>query len=382
MKTRIIIVIFVIGICFVNTKARAQPYIDSLSGDAINGSMIAINGSGFDVKMSEEPYIWDDFEGGVHNTSIHSQFPAIPSNNRAWIGNFASGCEPVYSNTQKRDGSLLSAKLDLNVGGVCSGRMLMQTGIPLTAGNKVYFSTWMRFDWGTAGGNGNRQIKTWRIFKYGIPQFDRTYTYVSNLVENEGATYKSFMATLYDGNTDFNENLELALEDEKWIRFEAELQISSAPNMADGIIRLWVSRADFSEKIYKEIDRSNVISIPGNGEIWDSFWLGQWIGNATDPRNTILYYDDVYFDTTWQRVEIGDASTWSGCAHREIQIPSTWSDNQITFTLNQGSLSPCDTYYLYVVDTNGNVNSEGYPIYLATGTGEKPCPPQGLGIKK
>ncbi|MCD6288604.1 MAG: hypothetical protein J7M12_05765, partial [Candidatus Hydrogenedentes bacterium] len=57
----------------------------------------------------------------------------------------------------------------------------------------------------------------------------------------------------------------------------------------------------------------------------------------------------------------GNASTWSACTHREIQIPTAWSNDTITFTVNQGSF-PYGTAYLYVVDSTGAWNENGYPI--------------------
>ena len=91
--------------------------------------------------------------------------------------------------------------------------------------------------------------------------------------------------------------------------------------------------------------------------------------------NLDAYTDDVYIDKTRARVEVGNASTWSNCSHREIQIPSAWSVNSITFSFNQGSFNDGNTVYVYVVDANGNVNSNGYPIVIGGGGGPPPPPP-------
>jgi hypothetical protein len=48
------------------------------------------------------------------------------------------------------------------------------------------------------------------------------------------------------------------------------------------------------------------------------------------------------------------------CTHREIQIPSAWSDTSITITLNKGSFANFNSAYLYVIDADGNVNTNGY----------------------
>ncbi|MFA6198430.1 MAG: hypothetical protein WC734_04760 [Patescibacteria group bacterium] len=84
-------------------------------------------------------------------------------------------------------------------------------------------------------------------------------------------------------------------------------------------------------------------------------------------------YDDIYFDYTQARVEIGNTSTWDTNTHREIQIPhTTWNDDQIQFTVNQGTFTNGESAYLYVVDENGVVNTTGYPITFA---GANDCTP-------
>ncbi|GAH76879.1 unnamed protein product, partial [marine sediment metagenome] len=83
--------------------------------------------------------------------------------------------------------------------------------------------------------------------------------------------------------------------------------------------------------------------------------------------NSPLYWDEIYIDTTQSRVEIGNAATWSGCSHREVQIPSSWSSSSVSIDVNTGSFSN-GTAYLYVVDSSGAVNSSGYQITIGSAT--------------
>ena len=39
--------------------------------------------------------------------------------------------------------------------------------------------------------------------------------------------------------------------------------------------------------------------------------------------------------------------------HREIQIPTSWSDSRITVTLKAGSFPSLAGHYLYVIDERG-----------------------------
>jgi hypothetical protein len=92
--------------------------------------------------------------------------------------------------------------------------------------------------------------------------------------------------------------------------------------------------------------------------------------NYTATGTSDQYVDDVYIDDTWQRVEIGDNATYSSCTHREIQIPTAWSDTSITATLNQGSFENGSTGYVFVIDEDGNANETGKAITF----GEAPAP--------
>ena len=64
---------------------------------------------------------------------------------------------------------------------------------------------------------------------------------------------------------------------------------------------------------------------------------------------------------------IGDNSDFNNC-HKEIQIPTAWSNNSITINVNRGSFSDGKTVYLFVIDEDGGI-SNGYPISF---TGESP----------
>jgi hypothetical protein len=63
-----------------------------------------------------------------------------------------------------------------------------------------------------------------------------------------------------------------------------------------------------------------------------------------------------------------DLSTWDHrkgfWLYREIKVPSAWSDGSIKITVNQGSFQAGETAYLFVVDSDGNVNPTGFPIVI------------------
>ena len=73
-------------------------------------------------------------------------------------------------------------------------------------------------------------------------------------------------------------------------------------------------------------------------------------------------------------------ANFSNCTHKEIQIPSAWSDGSITIKVNQGSFVTGQDLYLFVVDTNG-IHSSGYLVKIGGGGNNlKPTPPSGLKV--
>lgn len=86
-----------------------------------------------------------------------------------------------------------------------------------------------------------------------------------------------------------------------------------------------------------------------------------------------LLFGELYVDNTLARVIIGDASTWAKVRHWEIQPATAWADGEITITLNQGSFVSSASAWLYIVNSDGLYNSQGYPLII--GSSVAPVPP-------
>ena len=72
--------------------------------------------------------------------------------------------------------------------------------------------------------------------------------------------------------------------------------------------------------------------------------------------------DDIYISTSQARVEICEAAQWASCRKKEIQYPTAWADGRISVRLNKGGRSSLSGAYLYVVDSTGAANANGYPL--------------------
>ncbi len=119
--------------------------------------------------------------------------------------------------------------------------------------------------------------------------------------------------------------------------------------------------------------------------IW-VIWHNYWGNSNTTPVIANWYIDDPYISIMngQARVELGNASTYETCTHREVQLPTAWSSTEITFNANYGSFDPAGTgltCWIYVVDNAGAV-SNGQAITLPPNQNRQ-CPlPSRNGKKK
>ena len=91
------------------------------------------------------------------------------------------------------------------------------------------------------------------------------------------------------------------------------------------------------------------------------------------------YYDDIYLDTTLQRVVLADKPVLSQATIIEPQIPTTWSDGSITATVNLGKFTQGQTAYLFVVDATGTPSATGQAV-VAGGNAFMPSAPSSVAV--
>jgi hypothetical protein len=99
------------------------------------------------------------------------------------------------------------------------------------------------------------------------------------------------------------------------------------------------------------------------------FRFGQVSGENYSGGSILL--SEVYVDNTQAHVFLSDKSTmpanWLATdmeSHDEVQVCSNWSNSSITCTLNQGTFIAGDDAYVYVVDADGDVNTQGFHITI------------------
>ena len=96
----------------------------------------------------------------------------------------------------------------------------------------------------------------------------------------------------------------------------------------------------------------NSVNVPG------------WLASNSD---SLVLYDNIYLaigPNAVTRVELADSPTYLGVTRVSIQLPIEWTDSQIRVSINEIGMDGMDLsdLYLYVYDSEGNPNTNGYPL--------------------
>ncbi len=320
----------------------ALPSITSLSGTVEHGSSVTIGGSDFGAKPIASPYRYDNFEAGVVGTRLLSESEG---------GWFTEGIAPVYSLTKIRKANTKSAYQNFTSNG---GGYNSTIGLMNWPDAPMYFSGWFNYRmWGAQSRNNKLlQLRAGRLDQYVWEgRFGADYSSVQQYVADcDGHALEPPVRAYAPYNNLY--------ADEQWHRMEFYIDQGTV-NGNNGQWTIWIDG-----QVWSSI--SGTFMQDGDCPFF-RFYLGFYFArDVGDPTpQAERYWDELYVDITRARVEIGNAPTWAACTHREIQVPSTWNGNSITFRTNQGTFADATTAYVYVVDASGAVNSQGYPVVFA-----------------
>jgi len=311
--------------------------ITSDTGTYSKDETIVIGGSGFGTKSTAAPIKFEDFEDGVDGNAI--------SSTSYWS---TDGTAATFSDDNLRT-------TGLNAKQVLTGLhdLFYRTNIDFASTHKAYISFWVRYSRGTVA--SSEQIKLWRINGNAI-----SGGIYPSIAWFETSNWQRYQLTKADsegdaGNTDVFDGSPLAKD--QWAFMEMELDFGTLNN-SDGSIKIWIDGSN-------EHDESSLNFLTYASYTFKTVRFGEF---AASTNSATEYFDDIYFDNVWSRVVIGNASTLESSTHREMQIPSAWATDEITFTCKPGSFVEDDNVFLFVVDSDGTVSS-GYPIVIGSAGG-------------
>lgn len=401
MKTMItngMLVVGFLGLMAVSYPLCAEPLItQDPTGVFDPAQSISVHGTGFGQNIAvgtvNLQYLGDNIEGGANGNVFTKTgwgvYQTVESNTEA-VPRYSKDIAHSGSQSIKLD-YLHSEDLTINR---YKGHFFYDHGSMI---NKVYLSFWVRAQrMQTEGSTATGQWKIWRM-KENTSFTDGSIDFIQNSFHPNlaggnriAALYTVRYQSAWDCNGCQNQPSTAAVYlsgDEvpgpnaimyRWVRMEYWIDVGTLDNYDGTFVYKLHDPDNPNGPVIKDIPKltfENNLNIlkTGTNEDWKALLFG---GAAVDGLDLLTYWDDVFVQIgSWARVEIGDAPTWSACTHREVQVPTAWSDTNITFNFQQGSFSPGDQVYVFVVDDKGVASAGKGPITVG-GTVESSPPPQ------
>jgi hypothetical protein len=334
----------IVSSCVAMSAANAAPAVSAVSGTLDAGQLVTITGSGFGTKTTAKPVVWDDFENGTTDKLIAGSAAEVGS----W--ETGSGSDAVFYSAAKAYAGSKSARHDF----VTNYNASLAKNFTVT---HLYMDFYILADYVDVK---SRNWKIWRFYGDN-DQLQMAYVYQCNAQImtqdhlNYGWSGATWSGDPYSKNT--------------WMHVQLTFNASS-PGVADGTVKHFInskvsglnSNAVITRKSSANFDQIRI----------GHYWAQDSVSDCAANKGAQVYTDNVYIDTSWARVELGDQSTYAASTHREIQIPQSWSSGQVTAQVNPGSFKSGATAYLYVIDENENI-SPGVRVTIGQSGGTPPA---------
>jgi hypothetical protein len=381
MKIITIFSIMILFILLLFGKSNATPIINSVPNTMTDGQSGNVFGSGFGTHTLTIEWLGGSSgnieQGVVGNTFSKTNWTAPSS---------PSYQQPQYSSTMSHSGTKSIKAFFTNTNQYDSW-MYWDSGGTIT---KFYATWWAYMYWpGTQICTDTKeQWKMWRL---------RGDTSVNDVVGEimssdwyvplTGAASMNYVsincAEAYNNNACHPSGKTLwstnspgiqVIQPGKWQRIELIVEASSSPGTRDGklIYQIYHTSPNSLDNIKNyTTDVMTPLDTGISGKNFRYFHFQNYIGFGDAGCNTnvgpALYLDDIYIQNgTQARVELCDSNTWLTRKHCEIQPVTSWNNSTIGVSFNKGSFQSGSTAYLYVVDSNGNVNSQGYSVTISS----------------
>jgi hypothetical protein len=371
---RAVTVVTWIGLIAGTGPALSAPVIQQISGALNHKGTITISGSGFGTKTTGAPLVWDDASG----SSIGAKWDG------AWPDN-----DPAYNTAYRapqRGIDLPHNHIMRYIAGAHAGRAGANGGynvmvfknftLPSSFPQFLYASWYQRADdaW-VFGGDNNFKVLD---YSAGTGPYDHSNWYCGFGPPNPSSrTSSAQWGPNDDGDSLMNPDMKgrnywwkLGVNPMSgvWTKVEIEVKIT---NQNDGFIRVTENAShvviDYAGPTDKYAGNSRTFSIGGYSRMY-----GQ-------PNNW-RYYADTYVDTTLSRVVLANAAKLSSATIVETQVPTAWSANLISATLNLGKFTAGQTAYLFVFDSTGTPNATGFAVTAGGSALPQPEPPSNISI--
>jgi hypothetical protein len=317
------------------------PLVTSINGTVSHGSTLTISGALFGSKPQAAPFQWDD-ANGANNDRLES---------RGWLVNNRQ-VMPYLSNGRLRGtpGETTTIRAGMsgdNVNIFCFGNdpngYLGLTSA--SAANEKPFpaQVWIDF-WVNVQPPSGGSIN-YKFFRH-HSQAGSHNGYWS-FPGGSSSSWSNHGGSAGSGPQIIDQDLPASMFHNQW----SHMQILFAPSTSNnGQFYMWRNGV-------LSMHSTNWSGNAGGAQVNFCFETQMLESNASG----VMWWDDLYIDSTLARVEIGDSPLYATSRHREIQIPTAWSSSSVSVRLNRGSFPSFTGTYLYVINAQG-VASPGFRL--------------------
>jgi hypothetical protein len=353
-----------------SASASIESVITGVKGVVATGQALDIYGTGFGTKAQTAPIRYDDFESGT--TVGH----LIADDLTWWSRQTGPGQVASIANDNCRPNKTKCGKfvesVDSSNTGI-RGDAIYRRNVGFASTGKMYLNFWSYVDvlGNSDGSSSSYQIKFVSTVRDWVPGQAETLPGYSfshwqfGSPPNNGWYNKSYLYNYWatGGSSTSLPFPQDSFKTPGWYHISIQTNFGTIGN-SNGSTRIWVSKPGMSGP-YSKAAADKVMYVDSGGYpdcIKFGWYAGSYYPTSSNTFTTTLYYDNIYIDNSFARVEIGDSNSYDNCTHREIQIPITWISDHIQVKFNKGSFPDNQTVYLFVVDENGNPVGNGFPL--------------------
>ena len=379
------IAILFVAIFGLAKRSEAAPVISGVNGVIDNGGSVVLSGDGFGIKPQARPF--KSSYGNPVSSMNFQETGSFDPNYWTLTGPIMISLQNEVRRTNFREYARLeySARGNWGLGGYSAG-----VNAALPPEKDLYIAWWDYYESGfdeSHSSTGGEIGYKWIYLSPG--ESPHSISSVSGTYNRLFMTYEGGVG----GNTEEEQNANLEtpfgggfyarpisfiaftpVVKGEWYFCEYKIKTNSNKGIFDGWAEFKINN--------KIVFRANELAVLGSSTVGDYFNNIRFGGNYGFDDSGVTqyrYYGDIYIDSEFSRVVLGDNPDFNNCTHLELQIPTEWSNEQITFTANQGTF-PSGQAYLFVINKNEEASS-GYPVTIGgQGDTTPPASPSGLNV--
>lgn len=318
--------------------AWAQPSGITTASTIQHNASITITGTGFGTKATAAPIKYDDFQSVAVNAQIVTSTAAGPSWGNNTGGGGLNNTHPIASTSNLRSGTPFTRNMRSRWVGCCTpeGTGLDTSNVTLSGQTfvKGLISGWTYMDDTAVNSPFLGAIKIFRFHTTGAGNPNVAMSAANAglpCLTGGGWTYQVDGSPtnpgFFSGDTAYN----LC---RRWIYVELLFDLGSGNGTATGSGYAYVDGALMMSFTNTAISAAGVTALQ---EIYVGNYVNNNFGDWTGTFNQ--YWESVYIDNSWARVELVDGTSYTGSSHHEPCVPTAWTSTSINCKVVRGSFA-------------------------------------------